>query len=649
YADLQGRSIVQGGSTITQQYAKNAYTGSERTITRKIREAVLVAQLDKRADKDEILFRYLSTIYLGEGAYGVGAAAETYFRKPVRDLTLSESALLAGVIPAPSRYEPRGNPTLAEQKRIFVLDRMREQAYITDAEHSRASAERIWLAKNGRTTRPATVVHPVQQPASAHPYFVDYLRRYLTSKFGPELVFRGGLEVRTTISPATQAEAERAVTEALAGTAPPLEMALAAVEPGTGFVRAIVGGRDFDAPDGQVNLALGRCAFAPDNLKDRVDVAASCWSDQVVVEGGGTGRQPGSAWKPIVLAAALDHGIQPDKVYRAPSVYTIPGCRGDQCQIQNYEGQAGGSATLRRATARSFNTVYAQVVLEVGVPEVGKMAKQLGISSAWVANPEVHGPSYSIGVQEVSPLDMASAFGVFASRGLRQPATPVLFIRRPNGELLEDNRRRQPVRALDEAVADNVNDILREVITSGTGTRADIGRPAAGKTGTAQEWRDAWFVGYTPALSAAIWIGNKEKPTSLFDVKGVARVTGGSIPAQTWASFMNGALKDVPPTDFAPPQPIFRGDATPSSVTLPRPFIEETTTTAVATTTTSTTLPPTTTTVRSTTTTTRPSLLPGLFGPPTTTTSPTTTTRPTTPPTTTTSPPPTTTTPAFPP
>ncbi|MGH9152422.1 MAG: transglycosylase domain-containing protein [Acidimicrobiales bacterium] len=573
-ADIRGQEIVQGGSTITQQYVKAAYTGGERTIARKIREGVLARQLSRSSEKEEILFKYLSSIYLGEGAYGVGAASETYFRKPVNDLTLSEAALLAGLIPAPSRLEPRGNQGAAEAKRRHVLDRMLELGFVSPDEHAKASQERVWLAANGPlTNRPATNVYPARPQFTKYPYFVDYVRRYLEDKIGRDAVYRGGLEIRTTLDPDLQAAAERATAEGLTGVDPAIEMALVSVEPQTGYVKALVGGRDFSAPDGQVNLALGKCAFPPAEVKDRVDVPATCWDDDAVrVEGGGSGRQPGSSWKPFVLAAAFAKGITDDRVYSAPSQYRIPGCTGDRgCVIDNYEGSGGGRVSLRRATHNSYNTVYAQLVLDVGVPEVGEMAKKLGITSAWIANPEVHGPSYALGAQEVSPLDMASAFGVFANGGMRVEPTPVQWVKDPDGDFIEDNRRPKPRRVVAQIIADNVTDVLKGVITEGTGTRADIGRPAAGKTGTAQEWRDAWFTGYTPTLSTSVWIGNKQRPTSLLNVKGVARVTGGSIPAETWKLFMSEALADVPPTDFSVPLPLQSTSTTVFTPTAP-PF-----------------------------------------------------------------------------
>lgn len=564
WADLRNQSLVQGGSTITQQYVKNAYTGADRTVVRKIREAILASQLDRQFEKDEIMFRYLDSIYLGDGIYGVGAAARSYFRKHVSQLTLSESATIAGLIPAPSRYAPRDNPSLAESKRMVVLRSMRDVGFITEAEFLDASTQGVWLASTGAPPGPAVVVHPPVQQQTKFPFFVDYVRRYLVAKYGPAKVFRGGLTIQTSLDPDMQEEAEKAVTEGLRGTNPPIEMSLVSVEPPTGFVKALVGGRDFARS--QVNLALGACPRRP--AEDvPVDVEAACWNnDALSVEGGGTGRQPGSSWKPFVLAAAFAKGITPSKTYPAPNEYRVPGCdRPKGCTIRNYEGASYGSANLRTATWKSINTVYAQLIDDVGVKETADMAKKLGITSAW-ASPQVHGLSYALGAQEVSPLDMASAFGVFATGGKKQTPTPIVKIVEPDGNVLEDNTDRVPQggdpaenegeQVLDPVIATNVTDVLRGVITSGTGTRANIGRPAAGKTGTAQEYRDAWFVGFTPSLSTAVWMGNEQKPTPLRGIKGVRNVAGGTIPAGVWKAFMAPALKDVEPRDFDEPAPI---------------------------------------------------------------------------------------------
>lgn len=562
YADVRKQGVVQGGSTITQQYVKNAYTDKRRTIIRKIHEAILATQLDRQTPKNLILFKYLSTIYLGDGAYGVGAASETYFRKPVSQLTISESALLAGLIPAPSRFEPRGNPELADTHRVAVLQKMLDQRRITPDQFQQEAPKKVWLASRGNPPGPATVVYAPAQENTRYPYFVDYVRRYLILKYGPELVFRGGLQIQTTLDPQVQEMAEKAVSDQLKGTKDPLEMALASVEPPTGFVKAIVGGRDFTSgPYAQVNLALGGCYRPPAN-RYKVDVPATCW-DGESVDGGGAGRQPGSAFKPFVLATALAKGYSPSKTYSAPRVFTIPNCRGDHCTIANNEGEGGGSVTLRTAIAESINTVFAQLVRDVGCKDTAEMAKKLGMESVWYS-PSFHTCSgtFALGVSDVSPLNMAAAYGVFANGGQRQPPTPVLIVRDSKGAVLESNIKRQPERAVDQVVADNVTDMLRGVIAGGTGRAANIGRPAAGKTGTAENFTNAWFVGYTPTLSTAVWMGKADGEDaannrySLRNIRGVGRVFGGTIPAQTWHNFMLQALKDVPATDFNQPAPI---------------------------------------------------------------------------------------------
>ncbi|HVF33365.1 MAG TPA: transglycosylase domain-containing protein [Acidimicrobiales bacterium] len=578
YTDVRGGTVSQGGSTITQQYVKNTYVGKERTLSRKVREAVVASQLDRQVDKDEILFKYLDTVSLGEGAYGVGAASETYFRKRVNDLTLSEAATLAGMIPAPSRYSARDFPSAAENKRRLVLASMLSEGYITQPQHDEAAAQGIIVEAGPRPGPevPHTFVYQAQSPPTAYPYFLDYVEKYLKGKYGAEKVDTGGLRIQTTLDPRVQAEAERSVAEAIKGAGPatitrgerqgqptPLEMSLVAVEPQTGFVKAFIGGRDFNAPDpgAKVNLGLGGCYRPPDGVP--VEVEATCWP--LAVEGqypqsGGTGRQPGSSFKPFVLAAAFEKGVLPSKVYPAPNSYRIPDCRPTpnfDCTIGNYEGASFGSSDLRKATHSSINTVYAQLVRDVGCKETGEMAKKLGVTSAWYS-PQVHtcSGSYALGTLDVSPLEMASAYAVFANRGLRQDSTPIVRVEDRDGTVLEDNRRREATRVIDEVVADNVTDIMKGVITGGTGKNANIGRPAAGKTGTSQASRNSWFVGYTPTLSTAIWVGYRDEPIPMRSVRGCAPMTGGCLPAKTWKAFMSPALEGVPSTEFNEPAPI---------------------------------------------------------------------------------------------
>jgi penicillin-binding protein 1A len=555
WADFRGKAVVQGGSTITQQYIKKVYVGDERTLSRKIREAVLAGQLDRKVDKDEILYRYMSTVYFGGGAYGIGAAAESYFKKPVNELNASESAMLAGLLSAPSELDPRTNPRQAEANRLGVLDAMLGQKRISPVQHAQAVKQKIFLVGSGDAPPPgeATLVYPVELQSTSQPYFVDYVVRYLVAKYGDDIVYRGGLTVETTLDPKLQTLAEGAVKSSLSNTNPPLEMALVSVEPGTGYVKALVGGRDFSKS--QVNLALGACP-ATKGEPQPADAP-------ICLAGGGTGRQPGSSFKVFTLAKAFEEGIGPGRVYSGPGTYTFPNCSGTQCTVKNVESGSYGSISLREATENSVNTVFAQLIGDVGVKETAEMAHRLGITmvspDGKQPNGEPYGASLTLGAAEVSPLDMAAAFSVLANRGNQFPATPVVKVTDAHGQVLEDNTKRAPKRVLAENIADNVNDVLKGVITRGTGKGADIGRPdgSAGKTGSADLNRDAWFVGFTPTLSTSVWMGYSDSNTrSLYNIKGVSKVYGGTIPASTWKAFMSEAMKGKPPADFPAPTPL---------------------------------------------------------------------------------------------
>jgi penicillin-binding protein 1A len=511
WADLRSRRASQGGSTITQQLVKNLYTGRERSVIRKVREALIAAQVERVLPKNEIIARYLNTIYLGQSVFGVQAASQSYFRKDARSLSLSEAALLAGIIPAPSFYDPRAHPEAAERRRNVVLDKL--------LRYHLASADEVASA---RAQKPR--IFPPPGVEGRYPFFLDYVRVYLlqVKHYPPDLLYRGGLKIQTTISPHLQEFGEKVVARTLNRPNDP-EASLVSVEPQTGYVRALVGGKDWNAS--KVNLALGRL-------------------------GGGSGRQPGSAFKPFVLARALESGISPSKRYSAPTVIQP---RGFNKPVHNVEGEGGGSADLRTATWKSINTVFVQLILDAGVQETAQLARRLGITS--ISADKKYFGGIAIGTQEVSPLDMASAYSVFAARGLRSDPTPILRITDGQGRVIEDNSRPQPHRVLEEVVADNVTDILKGVILHGTGTRANLNRPAAGKTGTSQEYQNAWFAGYTPTLSTAVWVGYPKANISMRSVHGI-RVFGGTFPAQMWHDFMQEALKDVPVTDFNQPAPL---------------------------------------------------------------------------------------------
>jgi penicillin-binding protein 1A len=565
FADLSSNKTVQGGSTITQQYVKLTYTNGQRNLSRKVKEAILASRLDRASSKDEILFQYLNTIYFGDGSYGIGAASENYFRIPVSQLNISQAAMLAGLIAAPSTWAPRENPSAAEDRRGLVLDKMLQQGYITQDQHDQARAAPVTnLAVGATPADGTTAVFPPQQDKPQYPAFVDYLLRYLLQKYGPQQVYQGGLRVQTTLDPTVQQEADASVQAALKGTKEPLEMALATVEPETGFVDAIVGGRDFGGagPYAQVNFALGGCEPQP-AASVTVEVPADCWTGNYITSRTGiAGRQPGSAWKPFVLATAFAEGIPPTKVFPAPHVFQIPNCKPsptNPCTISNNEGEGGGSANLRVATAQSINTVYAQLIRQTGCPQVAQMAEKLGITSAWYSS-QVHTCSgaYALGEVGVSPLDMASAYGVFDNHGNRAVPTPLLKVVDGNGKILVDNISKAPAtnQVIDSVIADNVTDVLKGVITAGTGTGANIGRPAAGKTGTTSKFTNAWFVGYTPSRSTAVWMGYANNQSTSLVLPGVGNVFGGTIPATTWKNFMSQALTKVAPTDFSQPAPL---------------------------------------------------------------------------------------------
>jgi len=569
-ADAGAGEYQQGASTITQQLVRLAYTDDRSaSLKRKLREAVLARELESRLTKDEILFKYVSRIYLGSGNYGVSAAAESYFRKPVRELDLSEAALLAGLIPAPSVLDPRINPTGAEGQRRGVLEIMAKEGMISRQERDQALARPLTLVQEGAPPDgQATVVHPAAAQTVKHPYFTDYVRQYLIARYGEEKVYTGGLRVETSLDPRLQAAAEASVTKTLQGTPANLEMALVSLDPRKGLVRALVGGRDFAKSN--VNLALGNCAAVKPVTPKAGEVAPIC------VSGGGAGRQPGSAFKPITLAAALAAGRRTTETYSGPGSYTYPRCTGDGCTVRNTESGSYGSLTLAQATAYSVNTVFAQLVLDVGVKETAQMANRLGLTmvdpEGNLPSGEPYGPSLTLGAAEVSPLDMAAAFGVFAARGQQFPASPVVKVTDPSGKVLEDNNTRRPQRILTQAVADEMNSVLTGVVDFGTGTGANIGRPGgtAGKTGTSEAFGDAWFVGYTPELSTSVWMGYADSRKAMENIKGTAKVYGGTFPAATWKDFMTKALSGVPATTFPLPPRAVR--PTPAIASTPSPI-----------------------------------------------------------------------------
>ena len=510
WEDIRRGEVVEGGSTITQQFVKNAYIRNEQSLGRKVREAALAWQLEQRWSKDRILTAYLNTIYFGHGAYGIQQAARAYFRKGAGRLRLHEAALLAGIPANPTLYDPVANPRAAKARRRDVLTRMLEQGKITRADVRAADAKPL----------PRDVRLPgTQGPA---PYFTSYVVDQLVERYGAGRVFGGGLRVTTTIDLELQELAREAVERVLPDPDGPTA-ALVAIDPRNGAVRALVGGANFRKS--QFNLATQ------------------------------AERQPGSSFKPIVLATALRQGISPATTFESKPVEID--ADGRLWKVTNYEGSYLGRADLARAMVASDNAVYAQLTQLVGPRKIVETAQALGIRSEL-------DPYFSIGLGAVAvnPLDMARAFATIANDGRRIDGA--VLGNRPrvvdrvewvkSGRLRPNAPVATPV--LTQGEARLLTSILEGVVRRGTGVRAALpGRAVAGKTGTTDDYGDAWFVGYTPQLAVAVWVGypNKLRPMlTEFDGEPVA---GGTLPALIWREFTGRALRALgePPASFPPP------------------------------------------------------------------------------------------------
>jgi len=499
--DVVLRKRAQGGSTITQQYVKQAFVTDEKTLKRKVMEAMLANRIEKQHSKDEILELYLNTIYFGHGAYGVESAARAYFGKGVEKLTLPEAAMIAGVIKSPGRYSPYLDPEAAKNRRDTVLAQMLDQGYITQSEHDEAVASPIKTAG-------------LKQAAAKAPYFVEWIKSQLAEKYGQDQLYRGGLRVKTTLDLKMQTAAEKSVAAILDRKGDP-SAAIVSIRPGTGEVLAMVGGRDFKTQ--QFNAAVQ-----------------------------GKGRQPGSSFKPIVLTTALANGVSPSEAFEAgPAKLKV----GDGTwSVTGAHGGRKGLMRLREATEQSVNSVFAQLILKVTPEKVVETAELMGLPGDITPVPAIALGGLETGV---TPLEMATAYATLAAGGQVSKPFGISQVQDSDGKVIFSAKGKSE-EAIDPAVAYLTTDILRGVITRGTGTAAAIGRPAAGKTGTTQENRDAWFVGYTPQLATAVWMGYPEGAKAMNNVHG-QQVTGGSFPARIWARFMKAALNGQPALKFEKP------------------------------------------------------------------------------------------------
>jgi penicillin-binding protein 1A len=495
----------QGASTITQQLARRLFLSDQVSIARKVQEALLAIEIERYYTKDEILERYLNIIYFGSGAYGIQAAAHTYFGTDVSRLTIGQAALLAGLPAAPSDYSPFVNLDRAKERQRHVLDRMVASSFISQQQ------------EDDELERPLGLINerPTGLQSYKFPYFTTYVTHLLETQFGTQATFEGGLQVYTTMDPRIQAIAQNAVdwgiTQGKAEGIGANEGALVAIRPSTGEILAMVGGAGGFSLDNQFNRA---------------------WQSR---------RQPGSSFKAYVYTAAIDSGMPPTATVDDSPV-SYPMGDGTRWAPQDDDHRFMGPITLRYALAQSRNVVSVKLAEQLGIDRVIEYAKRMGVKSPLEAN-----LSLALGTSGLSPLDQAAGYATLANAGIHIDPTPIRVVRDSFGTAVLDNSYPQQAEVVSAGTAYVVTSMLESVINEGTGyPNAQIGRPAAGKTGTTSDYRDAWFVGYTPDLVAAVWIGND-------DYHRMNESYGGNIPARIWARFMKASLAKTPKHDFVLP------------------------------------------------------------------------------------------------
>jgi penicillin-binding protein 1A len=495
---------MQGASTITQQLARAIFLTNEVSITRKVQEALLAIEIERYYTKDEILERYLNIIYFGSGSYGIEAAAHTYFGRDTAHLTIGQAAMLAGMPAAPSDYSPYVNLAHAKERQAHVLDRMVAAGYITESVAEEQKAAPLELVGE----------RPPGLQGYKFPYFTTYVNRILEQDFGSQAVLEGGLQVATTLDPRLQDLGERAVSwgvkqsvdEGLGAD----QGALVAIRPATGEILAMVGGAQ------------------PFSLKNQFNRA---WQAR---------RQPGSSFKVYVYTAAIDNGMTPQSIVD-DSPISYPMGDGTKWAPQDDDLRFFGPMTLRYALAQSRNVVAVKLAEQLGVERVIEYAKRMGVKAPLEPN-----LSLALGTSGVSPLDMATGYATLANAGIHIDPSPIRIVRDSLGTPILDNTVPQQNEVISAGTAYVMTQMMTSVIKEGTGTNAEIGRPAAGKTGTTSDFRDAWFVGFTPDLAVAVWLGND-------DYKRMNESFGGNIPARIWARFMKEALAKTPHHDFVLP------------------------------------------------------------------------------------------------
>jgi penicillin-binding protein 1A len=496
--DIRSGSAREGASTITMQLVKNLYPGGEeRTLERKAREAYLAYQYEDKYTKNQILEEYLNGVFYGQNAVGVQAASLTYFARPVSKISLPQAALLAGLPQAPTRYSPFLNPDVARERRNEVLDRMRDQGFITPALADRAKRSGLGIKRGQAYSR------------KREGYFFDFVRQDLVQKLGKNKVQTGGFRVYTTIDPTLQRAAERAIRDTLYLDDDPAAAVLM-IDARTGFIRAMASSERY-SKDSQFNLAAQAL------------------------------RQSGSAFKTFVLTKAIEDGINPATTFYESKPLNFYDEKWGQIDVSTYSNSYRGVIPLSSATLSSDNSVYTQLTIDVGPPEVKELAERMGIPRSRNLPPY---PSLGLGSGEVTLLDMATGYAPLANGGFRIDPIAISRMKAPDGRELRFRPRRK--RVFSDGVAYEVTRILHQNVLGGTGTASQIGVPTAGKTGTTDNFVDAWFVGYTPEFVTAVWVGYPNDggvKREMRSVHGIA-VAGGSFPAQIWSRFMKEAVGD---------------------------------------------------------------------------------------------------------
>jgi penicillin-binding protein 1A len=504
--NLESGHVVQGGSTITQQLVRNLYIGNERSLERKIKEACLARKVEKGHTKDWILTSYLNQVYFGNHAYGVEAAAQTYFSKHAKNLDLVEAALIAGMPQAPSVYDPFQRPNEAVRRRNEVLGAMLSAHYIDRAQHDEAVASPLKLTRGHIYTK------------IREPFFFSYVREELIAKYGANTVRGGGLKVYTTIVPRFQKLAARAIKQTLYYPNDPAA-AIVSINPKNGAIRAMT-------------------AVTPGKKRTQFNLAAQ------------GRRQAGSSFKPFVLTEAIRKGINPDStMYLSAPFHWQPDPYSEPWDVSTYGGDYSGPSTITQATLRSDNTVYARLTLDVGPEKVVQVAHKMGIKTKLEPVASVGLGSNSVGV-----LEMAVAYATIAARGVRCEPMAIRKVVLPNGKVDAGAGWGHPKRkrVLSDGVAYQVARILKMNIQAGTGTGANPGFVAGGKTGTTEDWGDAWFAGITTNASTVVWVGYPNAKIPMTAVHGI-RVAGGTFPATIWRLFMVPAFGNHPPRDWPLP------------------------------------------------------------------------------------------------